>query len=86
MPVSYGKGLVGVDTARRTTFKEFPLGTQERMEGNRVAVYGTAASAVTTGACALTIATGAIATGTGWTADGAFAAGEYGWVYKTDVT
>lgn len=81
----YGKGLVGVDTDRRTTFKEFELGTVERLNADKVGVYGYAAAAAS-GTVGITISTGAIDdAGTGYTAGVAFAAGEFGWVYKADL-
>jgi hypothetical protein len=82
MPVSYAKDTVGADTARRTDIKEFVLGSSELGEGNKLMVYGRAAAAVPAGACTINLTTGVIATGTGYSAEIAFAAGEYGWVHK----
>ena len=80
----YGKGVVGVDTLRRTTFKEFDLGVTEKMNADMEAAYGVASGSVSAGACSLD-ASGTIAAGTGYVADAAFAASEYGFVRKADV-
>lgn len=82
---TYAKSTVGADSLRRTTFKEFKLGTVERGEGNKAMIYGSAAAAVAAGACTINLSTGAIGSGTGYTADAAFAAGEYGWVTVADI-
>lgn len=84
---TYAKNTVGADSLRRTTYKEFPLATVERGEGNKVMVYGVCAAGAATGACGIDLATGAITdAGTGYVADAVFAAGEYGWVVKADLT
>ena len=75
--------MAGANVARRTTTKEFTLGTAQIDDQNRTWVYVQASEAVATGTCTvsgtfvLTDAAGA------YTADVAFAANEYGWVRKT---
>ena len=81
----YGKGLAGVDTDRRTTFKEFELGSVERLNADKVGVYGYCSAGIAAGTVGITLSTGAIASGSGYTAGAAFAAGEYGWVYKAGL-
>lgn len=81
--MSYAKNTVGADLTRRTTYKEFPLGTTERFEGNKVGIYVLASEAVT-GTCTVNGSTFALTdTGGLFTASAAFASGEYGWVYQT---
>ncbi len=80
----YGKGVVGVDTLRRTTFKEFDLAVTEKMNADMEAAYGVASGTISAGACGLDAA-GTIAAGTGYIADAAFASGEYGFVRKADT-
>lgn len=77
--------MVGAQFARRTTTKEFTLGTAQIDDSNRTWVYvisnvvvNAAQAPVVSGAFALTAATGG-----NYTADNAFAVGEYGWVRKT---
>lgn len=77
--------LVGVNFARRTTTKEFTLGTPQLDDSNRTWVYvqadvavAAAQAPVLSGAFHLTAATGG-----SYTADTVFAANEYGWVRKT---
>lgn len=75
--------MAGANFARRTTTKEYTLGTPQIDDSNRTWVYVQASGAVATGTCtvsgafALTDAAGA------HTADVAFASGEYGWVRAT---
>lgn len=78
---TYAKSMVGADTLRRTTYKEFPLGTTEFGEGNKAMVYGQAAVAVSAGACDIDLGSGVISSGSGYTADAGFAPLEYGWVH-----
>ena len=81
--MSYAKNTVGADLTRRTTYKEFPLGTTERFEGNKVGIYVLASEAVS-GTCTVNGSTFALTdTGGLFTASAAFASGEYGWVYRT---
>lgn len=83
MPAILANPLVGANTDRRTTTKEFALGTPAIAVGNKTYVYVLASEAVATGTCtvdanfALTDAAGT------YTADVAFASGDYGWVTKT---
>jgi len=82
--MSYAKNTIGADLTRRTTFKEFKLGTTERMENNLVAIYVLASEAVASGTCTVNSSTFALTdTGGLFTASAAFASGEYGWVYRT---
>lgn len=75
--------MAGANVARRTTTKEFTLGTAQIDDQNRTWVYVQASEVVATGTCTvsgtftLTDAAGS------YTADVAFAANEYGWVRKT---
>jgi hypothetical protein len=77
--------MAGANVARRTTTKEFTLGTAQIDDQNRTWVYvvsnvvvNAAQAPVVSGAFALTAATGGA-----YTADVAFTIGEYGWVRKT---
>lgn len=75
--------MIGANVARRSLTKEFTLGTPNLDDQNRTWVYVQASEPVATGTCAvagaflLTDAAGI------FTADVAFATGEYGWVRKT---
>lgn len=74
--------MAGVNFARRTTTKEYTLGTPQLDDSNRTWVYVQASEVVSgtctvSGAFALTDAAGS------HTADPSFASGEYGWVRKT---
>jgi hypothetical protein len=81
--MSYAKGIVGADLSRRTTYKEFPLGTTERFAGNKVGIYVLASEAVT-GTCTVNASTSALTDAAGlFTAAAPFASGEYGWVTRT---
>lgn len=75
--------MVGAAAARRTTDREFKLGTAQIDDSNRTWVYVQASGAVPTGACTVTGAFVVNSTAGNYTADTAFAAGEYGWVRKT---
>lgn len=77
--------MVGANPTRRTTTKEFTLGTTQLDDQNRTWVYvisnvnvNAAQAPVMSAAFALTAATAGA-----YTADTAFAIGEYGWVRKT---
>lgn len=79
----------GVNFNRRTTSKEFQLGTVRRGTANTVWIYVLASESVATGTCTVNTSTFALTdTGGIYTADTAFASGEYGWVRKTaqDIT
>jgi len=81
--MSHATNLIGVNYARRTIDPEFALGTPSLDNANQTWVYGVASGAVATGTCTLSAAfviTDAAGT---YTADTAFADGEYGWVRKT---
>ena len=75
--------LVGVNFARRTTTKEFKLGTPQLDDDNRTWVYVQASEAVVTGTCTVSAAFALTDAAGSYTADTAFASGEYGWVRKT---
>ncbi len=77
--------MVGANPDRRTSNQEFDLGTSQMDTDNRTWVYVQAPAAVAAAAVViLTTPAFTIATGAGnYTADTAFAAGEYGWVRKT---
>lgn len=75
--------LAGVSFARRTTTKEFSLGTPQLDDSNRTWVYVQASEAVATGTCTVSAAFALTDAAGNYTADAAFASGEYGWVRKT---
>lgn len=77
--------LVGATPSRRTTSPEFKPGTCDQDDSNRTWVYvGPAANAITAAAtCTVTGAFAVNNTAGAYTADTAFATGEYGWVRKT---
>lgn len=77
--------LVGANTERRTAIPEFAVGTPMLARDNRTYVYvGPAADAITAGAtCTVTDTFAVNNTAGSYTADTAFAPGEYGWVRKT---
>ena len=76
--------LAGVNFNRRTTTKEFQLGTVVSGTNNTIWIYVLASEAVATGTCTVNSSTFALTdTGGNFTADTAFASGEYGWVRKT---
>lgn len=75
--------MAGANVARRSLTKEFTLGTPNIDDNNRTWVYVQASEVVATGTCTVSAAfvlTDAAGT---YTADVAFAVGEYGWVRKT---
>ena len=77
--------IAGGNTSRRTTTPEFKVGTPALDDSNRTFVYvGPAANAISAAsACTVTGAFAVNNTAGTYTADTAFAAGEYGWVRKT---
>lgn len=75
--------LAGVNFARRTTTKEFKLGTPQLDDSNQTWVYVQASEAVATGTCTVSGAFALTDAAGSYTADTAFASGEYGWVRKT---
>jgi hypothetical protein len=75
-------GKIGLDFERRTTTAEHTLGTTARASGNRKYIYGISSGTVAIGTCTLTGTTITDTAGS-HTADTAFAASEYGWVYTT---
>ena len=77
--------MVGAQANRRTSTPEFKVGTTNLDDSNRTYVYvGPAANAIAAGAtCTVTSAFAVNNTAGSYTADTAFAPGEYGWVRKT---
>ena len=79
----------GVNFNRRTADREYQLGTVRRGTANTVWIYVRASEIVATGTCTVNTSTFALTDAGGlYTADTAFASGEYGWVRKTtqDIT
>ena len=75
----------GSNFNRRTTTKEIGLGTVVHGTVNTIWIYVLASEVVATGTCTVTGTTLTDAAGN-FTADTAFASGEYGWVRRTTVT
>ena len=75
--------MVGATAARRTTAREFKLGTVQLDDSNQTWVYVQASEAVTTGTCTVSGAFALTDAAGNYTADTAFTSGEYGWVRKT---
>ena len=77
--------LVGANPSRRTSMPEFKVGTTQLDDSNRTFVYvGPATNAINAAAtCTVTGAFAVNNTAGTYTADAAFAAGDYGWVRKT---
>ena len=75
--------LAGVNFARRTTTKEYTLGTPQLDDSNRTWVYVQASENVATGTCTVSAAFALTDAAGSYTADTAFASGEYGWMRKT---
>ncbi len=75
--------MAGANFARRTTTKEYTLGTPQLDDSNRTWVYVQASEVVATGTCTVSGAFALTDAAGSHTADVAFASGEYGWVRKT---
>ena len=75
--------MVGANPSRRTTAREFKLGTSQLDDSNQTWVYVQASEAVATGTCTVSGAFALTDAAGSYTADVAFASGEYGWVRKT---
>lgn len=75
--------MVGAQAARRTSNREFKLGTVQLDDSNQTWVYVQASEAVATGTCTVSAAFALTDAAGNYTADTAFASGEYGWVRKT---
>lgn len=77
--------LVGANPSRRTSSPEFKVGTTQLDDANRTWVYvGPSANAISAAAtCTVTGAFAVNNTAGSYTADTAFATGDYGWVRKT---
>ena len=75
--------MVGAQAARRTSNREFKLGTVQLDDSNQTWVYVQASEAVATGTCTVSAAFVLTDAAGNYTADAAFASGEYGWVRKT---
>lgn len=77
-------GKVGIETDRRSTTPEFSLGLTARGNANTAWIYVKASGSVATGTCTVASATFLLTDASGpYTADTAFASGEYGWVKLT---
>ena len=79
-------GKVGIETDARSTANSagFALGTTARGDSNTVWIYVKASGSVATGTCTMASATFLLTDASGiFTADTAFADGEYGWVRLT---
>ena len=75
--------MVGAQAARRTTNREFKLGTVQLDDSNQTWVYVQASEAVAIGTCTVSAAFALTDAAGNYTADATFASGEYGWVRKT---
>lgn len=75
--------MIGANPSRRTTAKEFALGTSQLDDSNRTWVYVRASEVVATGTCTVSAVFALTDAAGDYTADVAFASGEYGWVRKT---
>lgn len=75
--------MVGANAARRTSTREFKLGTAQLDDTNQTWVYVQASETVATGTCTVSGAFALTDAAGNYTADAAFASGEYGWVRKT---
>ena len=75
-------GVIGTDFTRRSTTTDFKLGDTAIGDENTAWVYVQASGAVATGTC--TVGASFLVTDAAgdYTADTAFADGEYGWVRK----
>lgn len=85
MPNTYyaTDGRAGSKFSKRGTTADFALGAVQRSNAGTVHVYVLASEAVT-GTCTVNTSTFALTdTGGNYTADTAFASGEYGWVRRT---
>lgn len=83
--MSFVTALVGANPSRRTPAREFVLGTAALDDQNRTWVYVQADVAVGAAAVPVLSATFHLtaATAGAYTADTAFAIGDFGWVRKT---
>ena len=77
--------MLGAQANRRTSTPEFKVGTTNLDDSNRTFVYvGPAANVINAAATCTVTGTFAVNNTAGsYTADAAFATGEYGWVRKT---
>lgn len=75
--------MIGANASRRTTTPEFELGTAQLDTDNQTWVYVQASETVATGTCTVSAAFALTDAAGNYTADVAFASGEYGWVRKT---
>jgi hypothetical protein len=84
MPSTFGVlGFVTPMFAQRDTAAVMTLGTPQIGVANDTFVYVQASEAVATGTCTVSAAFALTDTAGSYTADTAFASGEYGWVRKT---
>lgn len=85
MASTYATDGTVVDFTKRTTDPEFQLGAAVVGNENTGWVYVKASGAVPTGTCTVDANFALTDTAGNYTADKAFADGEYGWVRKTAV-
>lgn len=85
MGATLATNMVGANTDRRTQTQEYTPGMAALDNQNRTWVYvGPAANPITAAAtCTVTGAFAVNQTAGNYTADAAFATGDYGWVRKT---
>lgn len=76
-------GLIGADLDKTTTTADFALGTVSHGDQNELWIYVQASEAVATGTCTVSAAFALTDAAGDYTADVAFASGEYGWVRLT---
>lgn len=83
MPAILANPLVGANTDRRTSVKEFALGTPAIAVGNKTYVYVLSTEPIAIGTCTVDASFNVTDAAGTYTADVAFLTGEYGWVTKT---
>ena len=77
-------GIVGANVNLRTASPTFQLGVTQRGTTNTAWIYVKASGTVATGTCTVASGTFLLTDASGpFTADTAFADGEYGWVHLT---
>lgn len=74
--------MAGANFARRTTHKEYNLGTPQLDDSNRTWVYVQASEDVAIGTCTVSAAFDLTDAAGSYAANAAFASDEYGWVRK----
>lgn len=77
-------GIAGAALDKPSTVKSHDLGTISHGDSNSIWIYCLASGTVATGTCTVNATTFVLTdTAGGYTADVAFADGEYGWVHDT---